>query len=70
MYGMFSYAELFDQDISDWDVSNTTDMSGMFRSNDFFNQNISSWNVENVLNYGGFYDDAVLEINNVPPKFR
>ena len=37
----------FNQDISNWNVSNVTDMSYMFYKNDF-NQDIFNWNVSNV----------------------
>ena len=36
--------------ISDWDVSNVTDMSEMFYGSDAFNQDIGSWDVSNVTN--------------------
>jgi surface protein len=50
----------FNQDISDWDVSNVSDMSGMFGGSldgeqleysvyPIFNQDISKWDVSNVI---------------------
>jgi len=41
--------ELFNQDISSWDVSNVTQMASMFLRNFRFNQDISSWDVSNVI---------------------
>ena len=41
--------ENFNQDISNWDVSNVTDMSYMFYES-FFNQDRSAWDVSNVDN--------------------
>ena len=38
----------FNGDISNWDVSNVTDMRGMFYSCVLFNQDISNWDVSNV----------------------
>ena len=38
----------FNQDISNWDVSNVTDMNYMFTNAKKFNQDISSWDVNNV----------------------
>ena len=35
--------------ISDWDVSNVTDMNAMFFEADSFNQDIGDWDVGNVL---------------------
>ena len=37
-------------DISNWDVSNVTDMSELFRGKSTFNSNISNWDVSNVTN--------------------
>lgn len=38
----------FSGDISEWDVSNMTNMDGMFRSAKSFNGDISEWDVSNV----------------------
>lgn len=47
-------------DISEWDVSNVTDMYGLFCGQDTFNCNLSSWDVSNVENmnsmFSGCYD--------------
>ena len=48
MTGMFSNANLFNQDISNWDVSNVRNMKAMFSGAESFNQDISRWNVSNV----------------------
>ena len=36
--------------ISNWDVSNVTDMSFLFFNNNSFNEDISNWDVSNVTN--------------------
>ena len=46
--------EDFNQDISNWDVSNVTNMREML-SVTSFNQDISSWDVSNVINIGGMF---------------
>jgi len=46
MRGLFEYVK-FKGDISNWDVSNVTDMECMFRGSNF-NGDISKWNVSNV----------------------
>ena len=38
----------FNQDISNWDVSNVKSMSGMFFGAESFNQNMKDWNTSNV----------------------
>ena len=43
----------FNGDISNWDVSNVTDMASMFWSSPF-NGNLSSWEVSNVTNCDDF----------------
>ena len=42
--GLMFYQTIFDQDISEWDVSRIVNMNGMFQ-NSKFNQDISGWNV-------------------------
>ena len=45
----------FNQDISNWDVSNVTDMSNMFIYANAFNQDISSWDLSNVTDMNGMF---------------
>ena len=44
--------------ISDWDVSNVTDMSWLFGFSDAFNQDIGGWNVSNVTNMTSMFYEA------------
>ncbi|MEM9424688.1 MAG: BspA family leucine-rich repeat surface protein, partial [Spirochaetota bacterium] len=48
----------FNGDISNWDVSNVTNMEGMFLYVDAFNQDISSWNVGSVTNMSHMFRGA------------
>ena len=57
MNGMFG-SSVFNQDISNWDVSNVIDMSNMFIFTSYFNQDLSSWNVSNVSECSGFSYEA------------
>ena len=41
--------------ISDWDVSQVTDMSNLFKDKATFNDDISAWNVSSVTNMGGMF---------------
>ena len=45
---MFGLTEVFDGDISKWDVSRATDMWGMFEKANAFNGDISKWDVSRV----------------------
>ena len=45
-------------DISNWDVSNVTDMNHMFMGSDSFNQPLNKWNVSNVTFMGSMFRDA------------
>ena len=54
----FKDADAFNQDISNWDVSNVTNMESMFSGAIAFNQSISSWNVSNVTNFTNMFTGA------------
>ena len=45
----------FNGDISNWNVSNVTDMNGMFECCTKFNQDLSEWNVSNVTDMNGMF---------------
>jgi len=51
--------------ISNWDVSNVTDMSFMFKGSSF-NQDLSSWDVSNVADFKHFDSDTLLSETNKP----
>ena len=44
--------------ISDWDVSQVTDMSELFKDKTNFNDDISNWDVSNVTNMSVMFSDA------------
>lgn len=50
MWGVFTRAEAFNQDIGNWDVSNVTVMRNMFGAAKAFNQDICNSDVSNVTN--------------------
>ena len=50
MRSMFDNAEAFNQDISGWDVTNSTNMINMFKDAIAFNQDLSSWSVNPNVN--------------------
>ena len=45
-------------EISNWDVSNVTDMAWMFDDAHSFNQPLNNWNVSKVEYMGGMFHDA------------
>jgi hypothetical protein len=53
--GMFSDTLLFNQDISDWDVSNVSNMAMTFYCAKSFNQNLDKWDMTNVTTIDGMF---------------
>jgi surface protein len=60
MHLMFSNATSFNQDISNWDVSNVQFMQHMFLGALTFNQDLSGWDVSSVLDMEGMFVGANL----------
>ena len=58
MTRMFSGAESFDGDLSNWNVSQVTDMSSMFSSADAFDGDLSNWNVSQVTDMSYMFSSA------------
>ena len=69
MNNMFHVSE-FNGDISNWNVSNVTNMSWMFYYSNF-NGDISNWNVSNVTKYIDIFKYCPLETQpKKQPKFK
>ncbi len=49
------YIRWFSQDVSNWDVSQLTNLSGLFFFAEDFNQDISSWDVSSVTEMEGLF---------------
>ena len=58
MDSMFASADMFNSDLSKWQVSRVTDMSEMFKENEMFNNNISDWDVSSVTDMSGMFNYA------------
>ena len=57
--GAFNQARMFNPpNISNWDVSNITNMLDALRNTDDFNQDISNWDVSNVTNMNSMFRQA------------
>ncbi|WP_342261463.1 BspA family leucine-rich repeat surface protein [Spiroplasma endosymbiont of Notiophilus biguttatus] len=67
--GMFSLSSNFNQDISNWDVSNVINMNYMFLFTSSFNQDISIWDVSNVKEHKNFAGNSGITDPNKLPKF-
>ena len=52
MTAMFEGAEVFNQDISGWNVSSVTNMYRMFRGADDFDQNLGAWDLTSIVDIG------------------
>lgn len=64
---LFENDSTFNQNIGDWNTSNTMNMNSMFRNAYSFNQNISRWNTEKVTNMQYMFSFARnfnMDINN------
>lgn len=59
MSGMFSSAEVFNRDISAWEVTEVTNMNYMFREAFYFNQPIGNWDVRAVEEMASMFRLAV-----------
>ncbi len=57
---MFTEANNFNGNVSNWNVSNITDMSFMFYGASSFNGDVSNWNVENVTDMSWMFRDASI----------
>ena len=65
---MFNFKWLgatFNQDISNWDVSNVTNMSAMFYDAVSFNQNLSKWNTAKVTDMSWMFAGAKTFNQNI-----
>ena len=61
--GMFDW-NAFNKDISDWDVSNVTNMGEMF-SHSKFTGDISKWNVSNVTDMHEMFFHSKFNESNI-----
>jgi len=55
---MFRDASSFTSDLSNWDVSNVTDMGDMFVGVSSFTSDLSNWDVSNVTNMTNMFLNA------------
>jgi surface protein len=60
IYRLFQDATEFNQDISNWDVSNVTNVGFMFYNATSFNQPIGNWDITNITSeYNGYFMPGV-----------
>ena len=56
---LFRYSD-YNFDVSDWDVSNVTDMNNMFYCCNNFDCDLSNWDVSNVTNMRGMFNSCFV----------
>ena len=66
---MFDGCENFNQNISNWDVSNVIEMEYMFCDCKSFNQDLSGWNVPKVSYIHHIFDNCPIK-DEYKPKFK
>ena len=66
MTELFDEKYNFNDDISDWDVSNVTNMNNMFYSDYAFNQPIGNWDVSKVTTMEYMFNECPIEDENKP----
>ena len=67
MSDLFAYAEIFNQEIGSWDVSNVRDMSMMFADATSFNKNLIFWDVSNVTDMSMMFSKATSFNQDISP---
>ena len=70
MNSMFADALTFNQNISNWNTSNVTNMNKMFFNARSFNQNLSKWNVKKIIEHSNFATGSKIDNPNKLPKFK
>ncbi|MFN9411709.1 MAG: BspA family leucine-rich repeat surface protein, partial [Pirellula sp.] len=65
MNSMFSGADSFDGNISNWNTTAVTNMSNMFQNAIAFNQNIGAWSTTNVTNMSNMFLNATAFNQNI-----
>ena len=69
MSELFRDMKNFNGNISNWDVSNVTDMGYMFYKCKSFNQDISDWDVSNVKDMSDMFVNCPIK-QKYKPKFN
>ena len=69
MARLFIYLD-FNGDISQWNVSNVTNMESMFYGCKNFNQDISDWDVSHVKDYESMFKNCPIKVRFKPNYFR
>ncbi len=62
---MFASTNMFNEDISNWDVSRVTNMQSMFSGAIAFNGNLGKWNVSRVTNMRSMFSGATVFNRNI-----
>jgi surface protein len=67
---MFYHANIFNNDISNWNITNVNDLSRMFCNTNDFNQNLTKWNISKNTNISGMFKNSSIQKTNKPLRCR
>jgi surface protein len=66
---MFENTHQFNSDVSNWDVTQVTNMKNMFCNSYVFNQSLNTWDISNVTDMSHMFEGASVFANGNAPGY-